>query len=415
MPEKHFKAMVVSVGGTPSPIIFSLNKSKPQYICFFISKQTKKMMEDEILPNLDFKPRHHDWIMTPNADLLSDCYSKLARDLPALLEKWEVESQDVCVDYTGGTKTMSAALVLATIEKSCCYSYVGGDERSKGGVGVVLDGKERMWFLDNPWDQIATAEKKEVSILFNKARYASAAEVLERCISRVSKEQKPLFKSLREMVVGYDLWDRFKHSEAKIHLFKSQEVMTAISSENREIKGLVNHLEANLLFLEKLLKGEKPSSLYFRDILSNARRRAELEHKFDDAVARLYRGIEVLAQWELKASYDIDTSNVKAGSIPESLRQEFIIKYQSREDSRIRVPLYASFQLLRELGSDLARGFFRAYEMDLRPLLDIRNSSILAHGFIPVERKTYQRLWEAILQFSGTHEEDLPRFPFMKI
>lgn len=415
MAKKSFRAMVVSVGGTPAPVLFSLNRSKPEYICFLVSRQTKKLLEEEILPKLDFKPRNYDWIVTPNADLLSDCYLHLTRKFPELLEKWEIDPEEICVDYTGGTKTMSAALVLATIERSCCYSYVGGDERSKGGVGVVVDGKERMWFLDNPWDQIATAEKKEVSILFNKARYASAVEVLERCISRVSKEQKPLFKALREMVVGYELWDRFKHSEAKIHLFKSREVMTAMSSESREMRALVNHLEANLLFLETLLRGEKPSSLYFWDLLSNARRRAELEHKFDDAVARLYRGMEVLAQWELKASYGIDTSNVKSGSIPESLRQEFITKYQSREDSRIRVPLYASFQLLRELGSNLAIEFFRAYETDLKPLLGIRNSSILAHGFIPVETKTYQRFWESILQFSGTHEEDLPRFPFMKI
>ena len=182
MAEKMKKAMIVSVGGTSAPIIFSLNRSKPEYICFFISKQTKKMLEEEIIPNLNFKPRHYDWILTPNAESLSDCYSELVKQLPSLLEKWEVDPKDVCVDYTGGTKTMSVALALATIEDSCCYSYVGGDERSKGGVGVVVDGKERMWFLENPWDEIAQKERKEISILFNKARYASAAEVLQKCM-----------------------------------------------------------------------------------------------------------------------------------------------------------------------------------------------------------------------------------------
>ena len=192
------------------------------------------MLEEEILPQLDFKLRHYDWIMTPNADLLSDCFSKLLRDLPAMLEKWEVDPRDVCVDYSGGTKTMSAALVLATVEKSCCYSYVGGDERSKGGLGVVLDGKERKWFLDNPWDEIAVAERKEAAIVFNKARYASAGEVIERCISKVSREQQPFLQAMKEMVVGYDLWDRFKHRDAPRHLHKCRVVLTALSTERKE-------------------------------------------------------------------------------------------------------------------------------------------------------------------------------------
>src|SRR4030042_3508628 len=152
---KKIRGMIVSVGGTPAPIIFSLNKAKPEYICFFVSKETKRMIDGEILPGLDYKPRHHDWIVTPNGEQLSDCYSSINKKLPDLIEKWEIGPEDICVDYTGGTKTMSVGLALATIDKSCCYSYVGGDERSKGGVGVVINGKERMRLLENPRGGIA--------------------------------------------------------------------------------------------------------------------------------------------------------------------------------------------------------------------------------------------------------------------
>lgn len=141
--------------------------------------ETKKMIDAEILPNLDFKYRHYDWIVTPNAELLSECYRHLVKKIPEMIEKWELDLGDICVDYTGGTKTMSVALALATIDKSCCYSYVGGGERSKGGVGVVIDGNERMYFLENPWDEIAQVEKREACILFNKARYATAVDILK--------------------------------------------------------------------------------------------------------------------------------------------------------------------------------------------------------------------------------------------
>jgi len=415
MAEKAIKAMVVSVGGTPAPIIFSLNKSKPEYICFFISKQTKKTLDEEIIPNLDFKTRHFDWIMTPNAESLSECYSRLSKQLPSLLEKWEVDPKDICVDYTGGTKTMSVALALATIEDSCCYSYVGGDERSKGGIGVVVNGKERMWFLDNPWDEIAQKEKREISLLFNKARYASAAEVLEKCVAMVSREQAPFFRSLQEMVRGYELWDRFKHSKAKIPLRKSIEILIAVGSEKKEVKKLADSVEQNIQFLDDLIAGHKPSIFYCYDLLANARRRADLEKKFDDAVARLYRVIEILAQTELKEKYGVETGNVKMESIPESLRKDYSLKYQSKDDRKVRIPLYAAYHLLKELGSQLGKDFSTFYEKEFKPLLNIRNSSILAHGFNPVDEDTFERLFDSTLKFSRLQGDDLPKFPVLEL
>jgi hypothetical protein len=194
MPE-NVRAMIASLGGTLSPVIHSLNESKPEYICFFVSEETKGSI-DGVLSQLEFKPRHHEWIVTPNPELLSECYNAVIREFPRILQKWGIGPHEVCVDYTGGTKTMSSALVLATVEQSCCYSYVGGSERSKGGIGVVLDGKERRWFLDNPWDSIALAEKREATILFNKARYASSADLPEKCIDKVSAGQKPYLQGV---------------------------------------------------------------------------------------------------------------------------------------------------------------------------------------------------------------------------
>jgi CRISPR-associated protein (TIGR02710 family) len=377
--------------------------------------ETKKMIDAEILPNLDFKYRHYDWIVTPNAELLSECYRHLVKKIPEMIEKWELDLGDICVDYTGGTKTMSVALALATIDKSCCYSYVGGGERSKGGVGVVIDGNERMYFLENPWDEIAQVEKREACILFNKARYATAVDIFEKCVERVSEDQKPLFRALFEIATGYDLWDRFKHSEARKHLFKCRETLTALSSEKKEIKPLVRQLETNIEFLEALLSGNKPSIFYYRDLLANAKRRADLEKKHDDAVARLYRAIEVLGQSELKNSYGIETSNVKEELIPEDLRAEYRQKYRDKYDSKIKLPLWASYQLLKALGSDLARRFFNHYEGKIRPLLNVRNNSILAHGFAPIDERSFRKLLDSVLEVSETKEEDIPEFPLLKL
>ena len=106
-----------------------------------------------------------------------------------------------------------------------------------------------------------------------------------------------------------------------------------------------------------------------------------MEQKYDDGVARLYRAIEVLAQIELKRGL--------SELIPQTLgRNPFLpafvrvyMKYREKNEGKIKIPLYASYVLMKELGSPLAKEFFNIYEKEIRSLLDIRNSSILAHGF----------------------------------
>ena len=223
------KAIFISLGGTPAPLIHSLNHQKPDYICFFVSEESKSSIDKDIMPNLDFRPKNHDWIVTPSAESLSECFRVISKELPRILKRWEVAPKDLIVDYTGGTKTMSVALALATIESTSVFTYVGGIERTKEGVGVVLNGRERMWYLDNPWDEIAVLERKEAALLFNKARYSSAAEVFSRILEKVSESNRSFFQALKTFSEGYDLWDRFQHKKAKKKLFSIRDILSAVS------------------------------------------------------------------------------------------------------------------------------------------------------------------------------------------
>ena len=51
---KKIRVMIVSVGGTPAPIIFSLNKARPEYICFFVSKDTMRLVSLKPVNRTDF-------------------------------------------------------------------------------------------------------------------------------------------------------------------------------------------------------------------------------------------------------------------------------------------------------------------------------------------------------------------------
>lgn len=412
MTQPNPKAILISVGGSPQPIIKSLNEQKPEYICFFTSKATKDSTEKDILPNLTFKPRHWDWILTPNAEGLSECYKEIVTKLPDILKKWNVKESELVVDYTGGTKTMSVAVTIATLEWSSVYSYVGGVERSKNGVGVVVNGKEKMLYLDNPWNEIALMDQKKACILFNKARYSSASDVFAMIEEKVGENYKPFFKALKVMSNGYDLWDRFKHEDARTNLYSCRDILKTYSLHNKKLEGFVNRLLQNIDFLDRLQDNKE---LLNHDLISNARRRAELEYKYDDAVARLYRAMEAIAQFKLKSTHGIDSSNVNENVIPLDVREEFVSKYRDNKDNKIKLGLYVSYDLLNRLDNPIGKSFFEFYEKEIRGLLDIRNSSILAHGYRSVSQGTYEKLLEVILKFSGIKREDLPEFPFLEL
>jgi len=405
------KAILISVGGSPQPIIKSLNEQKPEYICFFTSEATKNSTDNDILPNLSFKPRHWDWVITPNAEGLSECYKEIVTKLPDILKKWNVKESELVVDYTGGTKTMSVAVTIATLEWSSVYSYVGGVERSKNGVGVVVDGKEKMLYLDNPWNEIALMDQRKACILFNKARYSSASDVFAMIEEKVSEKYKPFFEALKVMSNGYDLWDRFKHEDARTKLYSCRDILKTYSLHDKKLEGFANRLLQNIDFLDRLKDNEE---LLNHDLISNARRRAELESKHDDAVARLYRVMEAIAQFKLKSTYGIDSSNVNENVIPVDVREEVVSRYRDNKDNKIKLGLYVSYDLLKRLDDPLGKSFFGFYEKEIRGLLDIRNNSILAHGFRSVSQDTYEKLLDVILKFSGIKREDLPEFPLLE-
>ena len=151
--------LIVSVGGSPNPIIKSIEHYKPQLVIFYASQDTIKFLvniENETKTNFKAKT-----ILLDDPNNLQDCFEK-ALKINEYITDYKIENNDIIIDYTGGTKNMTASIVLATIEQGFTYSYVGGQNRTKGGVGIVKDGDEEIFTVPNPWDKIAKKEKKPV-------------------------------------------------------------------------------------------------------------------------------------------------------------------------------------------------------------------------------------------------------------
>jgi CRISPR-associated protein (TIGR02710 family) len=406
--------MLVSLGGSPEPVLYTLNQQRPEYVLFFVSPQTAPQIQ-EIIRALSYRCHDFDRIVTPAAEDLGVCYQALRQRLPDILAQWNVAEADLVVDYTGGTKTMSAALVLATVERAHRYSYVGGVERDKGGVGVVIGGYERMLYVHNPWREWALEERKRIGLYFATARYDTALQELQRLLGHVEVQEQELLRAVASAVEGYRDWDNFRHKDALPRLGQALRFLKPYAL-NREA-GLARftlEVEANLEFLNRLVAAGTRDEAYIQDLVANADRRAQLEGKYEDAVARLYSALERAARFCLRREYGISTEAVNPAQLPEALRAEYEQKYREARDGQLRVPLLAAYRLLAALGNELGRACMARQE-EISQLLSLRNLSPLGHGETPVGKEGYARFRSVLVELLGIDEATLPRFPELRL
>jgi hypothetical protein len=144
-----------------------------------------------------------------------------ARKIPDLLAEAKVRPAEVLVDYTGGTKTMSAALVLAGIEWFQQFSYVGGEQRDKSGLGVTIDGKERVLYAGNPWSELAVREIERARDLWADYQFEAAAGVLEVAATRVPRQQR--FQTIANLARALAARHRLDLKDAKNSARQCQE------------------------------------------------------------------------------------------------------------------------------------------------------------------------------------------------
>ena len=132
------------------------------------------------------------------------------------------------------------------------------------------------------------------------------------------------------------------------------------------------------------------------DLVLNAERRAS-QGRYDDAVGRLYRAMEMLVQIHLCNNYSIDTGDVDLERLPEALK----VEYEARKgaNGKVEIGLRNSYELLNKLNSEdeLGKLYIRS-QKKLINSLSIRNKSLFAHGMTPISNEQYEIFYEAFVK-----------------
>ena len=415
--DQPVKALVITLVDDPASAVYSINRLKPEALCFVLSEAGKALVESAVQPKIDQMPRRWDWIIVAAPGEFAGCHQTLARSLPDLLRTWEVQPGEVVVDLTGATPAMAAALTAAALPwSSRLVSLLPAREGSEDEI-ITLDGRPLVWHQSNPWDEVAAVSRREGSELFNRGDYSAAAKVFRDAEARVSGGQKPLYRAFADVAEGYDLWERFHYRQAwdKLKTAAKALEMASLWGGPAGLKSLLPAVKANASFLERLvLDPAEAKELLAMDLLAHAGRRLHVTRDPETAMVVLVRALEAFSQRRLLQAHKIKSWDVRIEQLPQALQETCRTCYLEDIDGKYKLPLQAQFRVLAGLGDQVGQSFLREWPM-MKPLLDAANHAVLGHGFEPIKGERVQQLYDVVVKLSGVSETSLPRLPVLNL
>ncbi|WP_447978495.1 TIGR02710 family CRISPR-associated CARF protein [Candidatus Nitrospira bockiana] len=415
MSEASAKALLIAVTDHAPAAVYSINRLKPELLCFFMPETAKGVIETAIQPHIVQMPRRWDCVVTPDASRFMASYHALGRVLPDLLATWEVQPGELVVDVTGATPAMAAAIALASLP--LCSRIVSLLETGGEGDPVTVDGRSLVWTQGNPWDEAATAARREACLLFNRGAFSAAAAAFRLIEWRVSGGQKPLYRAFADMAEGYGAWERFQYRQAwdKLKTALKALEMASLWGGPPGLKGLLPAIKQNATFLERLVldPNDVKEQLAY-DLLAHARRRADLHHDVEPAMVALLRALEAFAQYRLWKHHKIKTWDVRPEQLPQALQETCRTCYLDDVDGKYKLPLISQFRALAGLG-DTAGQAYLAQWAKMKPLLDAAHGGVLGHGFEPIKPERFHQLYDLVVRVTEIPDASLPKFPTLAL
>ncbi|MGH2391097.1 MAG: hypothetical protein ACRDIE_23110, partial [Chloroflexota bacterium] len=234
------KILIATVGGSSAPLVRSIKDNHPDFVYFLCSDskdgstrvvdgrwqsgpEHEPAAPSSIVGGTDIREDQYQKILIPLAEMddLRACYEAAGRAFQEALAKSEPV---ITADYTGGSKTMSAALVRAAsgpyARDTARFSVISG-ERTK--LTVVADGTEIA--VRQGVDFATLGEQtRQALALANDHHYTAADTLLSRLLldtEGATAPERARTQMLSTLCRGFDAWDRFDHAEA-LRLLRAQ-------------------------------------------------------------------------------------------------------------------------------------------------------------------------------------------------
>ncbi|MDR1820389.1 MAG: TIGR02710 family CRISPR-associated protein [Methanobrevibacter sp.] len=381
-------------------LLSSIVNVDPDFTVFFGSDGSKKTVDSikaQYLGKYNKNFENYVFVHLNNINNFSDCFKTIEEKLS------EYSPTDIIkFNYTSGTKTMSvASAICATLYKKELILVNG----TRNDTNIVIGGTEEniQQNLFRVYDKLNLEKVKE---FFNINMFESAKIFLEK-IKILDK--KDIYSDLIDY---YNHWDKFNH-ESAVKLY-SQDFSNLSPNMNIQIQNnikVLNIINSKANFKTDEKENDLRCYYILADLLNNADRRAG-EGKYDDAIARLYRSLELIAQIKLKKGYRLITSNIDIEKVKKYCTDAHYINrlnQQKNSHGKVQSGLKESFNLLNCLGDDLGKEFKKS-EKKIGSMLSHRNMSILAHGLEHKNKKEYLEFKSVVLNLAKFLYQDIENF-----
>jgi len=409
--------LIVTLGTSPEPIINCISSLRPDRVVFLCSSESQALVDTVLskvpLPNFQAE---RDLVVLQqrlagkNSDDVENELDQLDRVYLCALDLFESVRDEahrcrIIADYTGGTKTMTTGLAMAAIDDGEVVLHLTISDRSRGQTS--LSGYSAPVGVSTTAIHARRLRERELPSLLNRHDYEAARQAVRRvqAIADPEPETREWLQWLEALLVALDAWDRFDHRRAL-------EVLAGLGDRR---------LDESLLFPLKRVIGsrrlldkkaeeqrwpqKKGHGLEaVEDLLRNAERRASQE-RYDDAVGRLYRAMELTEQLLLKIGVcdqvgpdGILTGAVDLDRLPEAIRPRWQAKAAQTNAGKIsgkakllKIGLADGFDLLAGLGHPTGLEW-QQRRSELVNAINTRNDSLFAHGFTPVDYNGWREL-----------------------
>ncbi len=375
-------------GSLYAPLQKSISLGSWTQVVFFPSQNTKKharelkrrYAESDIAFTIRALPEPG---MEDDADACFAFFNKKLRDILK-----DADASQVLVDFTRGTKAMSAALVLAAAAHEVPrFRYISGDRG--GPSSTVIAGMENVGTFDTQ----ALHARKQLDTIRSLFRHGRSAAVLDLLPPRNVDPMPPkdlhesTLVAIRPLAEFFGAWDRLDYQGAAETL-KTLPRPRVFPPELREflphteVKGWVRRL-AKQPNRSKYAQFATWLRLVVCDVLANGERRLH-NGELEDALIRAYRVLEMLGQIRL---FD---KGLDSSALPESDRRIDYFQDHLRQKSEkplakartegcLEATRERAARLLEWLGDPLGPELLEvAKETNLSGR---RNQSILNHEF----------------------------------
>ena len=391
-----YEYLIISGGLNKAFPIMLIKSLKPKLVYFIGTKEFKSNILSKVVEATKLSVDSYDYdIIDYSAMDVADVYEKLRKRLA------QFEGKKVLVDITRGRRVQCVGVgtVAAFYNFDLGYIDKGWDQET-----LFEPGTEELVIVKNPFDVFGDMENLNAVRLFNNHNYSAAAVMFGKLCKQVIDPREYEVKQF--LSSAYDFWDAFNYNAAAKRF---EDVLTKIKQYKLAIR--TDKLSANLEVLKNL---EKLQSSKFAEFLPNSKLIVHLlidlylnairrndQNRVEDAIIRLYRVIDLVAQHRL-AIRGLDTERPDYSKL--NIEKEYLqLSEAAYGRSKRSLPFEIGlkdahlflFILKDELWKDKSIDDLKTFFEPIR----LRDQSIIAHGAEIVSGKTFQKIEKISKEF----------------